>query len=94
MDVGEFIVPIPHVKQVKVALKTLQFGAVYISNVMSFLIIRHFFITMKLSSTGGRLIIASDGIWDALSSETAAKSCRGVPAELAARLVVKVLINL
>ncbi|KAK4409635.1 putative protein phosphatase 2C 3 [Sesamum angolense] len=39
---------------------------------------------MDLSSTGGRLIIASDGIWDALSSEMAAKSCRGLPAELAA----------
>ncbi|KAK6157647.1 hypothetical protein DH2020_011895 [Rehmannia glutinosa] len=59
MDVGEFIVPIPYVKQV------------------------------KLSSKGGRLIIASDGIWDALSSEMAAKSCRGLPAELAARQVVK-----
>ncbi|KAG9450540.1 hypothetical protein H6P81_010505 [Aristolochia fimbriata] len=59
MDVGEFIVPIPYVKQV------------------------------KLSSAGGRLIIASDGIWDALSSEMAAKSCRGLPAELAARQVVK-----
>ncbi|KAL3830874.1 hypothetical protein ACJIZ3_019676 [Penstemon smallii] len=59
MDVGEFIVPIPHVKQV------------------------------KLSSVGGRLIIASDGVWDALSSEMAAKSCRGLPAELAAKLVVK-----
>ncbi|KAJ8619747.1 hypothetical protein MRB53_028276 [Persea americana] len=59
MDVGEFIVPIPYVKQV------------------------------KLSSAGGRLIIASDGIWDALSSEVAAKSCRGLPAELAARQVVK-----
>ncbi|KAL7149380.1 hypothetical protein ABFS83_05G036800 [Erythranthe nasuta] len=59
MDVGEFIVPIPYVKQV------------------------------KLSSAGGRLIIASDGIWDSLSSEMAAKSCRGLPAELAARLVVK-----
>ncbi|XP_008807757.1 probable protein phosphatase 2C 33 [Phoenix dactylifera] len=58
-DVGEFIVPIPHVKQV------------------------------KLSRTGGRLIIASDGIWDALSSEVAAKACRGIPAELAAKLVVK-----
>ncbi|KAH7676500.1 Protein-serine/threonine phosphatase protein [Dioscorea alata] len=58
-DVGEFIVPIPHVKQV------------------------------KLSSAGGRLIIASDGIWDALSSEAAAKSCRGLPADLAAKLVVK-----
>jgi serine/threonine protein phosphatase PrpC len=59
MDVGEFIVPIPYVKQV------------------------------KLSNAGGRLIIASDGIWDALSSEEAAKSCRGLPAELAARQVVK-----
>ncbi|KAF8369536.1 hypothetical protein HHK36_032445 [Tetracentron sinense] len=59
MDVGEFIVPIPYVKQV------------------------------KLSNAGGRLIIASDGIWDALSSEMAAKSCHGLPAELAARQVVK-----
>ncbi|XP_027364084.1 probable protein phosphatase 2C 15 isoform X2 [Abrus precatorius] len=59
MDVGEFIVPIPYVKQV------------------------------KLSNVGGRLIIASDGIWDALSSEMAAKSCRGLPAELAAMQVVK-----
>ncbi|KAK7280447.1 hypothetical protein RJT34_25511 [Clitoria ternatea] len=59
MDVGEFIVPIPYVKQV------------------------------KLSNAGGRLIIASDGIWDALSSEMAAKSCRGLPAELAAMQVVK-----
>ncbi|KAE8791803.1 putative protein phosphatase 2C 33 [Hordeum vulgare] len=58
-DVGEFIVPIPHVKQV------------------------------KLSSAGGRLIIASDGIWDAVSSEIAAQACRGLPAELAAKLVVK-----
>ncbi|CAM8911598.1 unnamed protein product [Rhodiola kirilowii] len=58
-DVGEFIVPIPHVKQV------------------------------KLSSAGGRLIIASDGIWDALSSEQAATVCRRLPAELAVKLVVK-----
>lgn len=58
-DVGEFIVPIPHVKQV------------------------------KLSNSGGRLIIASDGIWDALSSDVAAQCCRGLPADLAAKLVVK-----
>ncbi|PPR81000.1 hypothetical protein GOBAR_AA39718 [Gossypium barbadense] len=58
-DVGEFIVPIPHVKQV------------------------------KLSNAGGRLIIASDGIWDALSSDMAAKSCRGLPADLGAKMVVK-----
>lgn len=37
------------------------------------------------------MIIASDGIWDALSSDMAAKSCRGLPAELAAKLVVKVM---
>lgn len=45
----------------------------------------------QLSNAGGRLIIASDGIWDALSSDMAAKSCRGLPAELAAKLVVKVM---
>lgn len=38
-------------------------------------------------------MIASDGIWDALSSDMAAQSCRGLPAELAAKLVVKVLIS-
>jgi serine/threonine protein phosphatase PrpC len=59
MDVGKFIVPIPHVKQV------------------------------KLSNAGGRLVIASDGIWDALPSEAAAKACRGLPAELAAKQVIK-----
>lgn len=49
---------------------------------------------IKLSNLGGRLIIASDGIWDALSSEAAAKTCRGLSAELAARQVVKVIENL
>ena len=48
----------------------------------------------QLSSVGGRLIIASDGIWDALSSELAAKACRGIPAELAAKLVVKVMTSI
>ncbi|KAI3465366.1 hypothetical protein Pfo_022029 [Paulownia fortunei] len=59
MDVGEFIVPVPHVKQV------------------------------KLSSTGGRLIISSDGVWDALSAETAFECCRGMPADAAASQIVK-----
>ncbi|KAF6141315.1 hypothetical protein GIB67_024399 [Kingdonia uniflora] len=63
MDVGEFIVPVPHVKQV------------------------------KLSNAGGRLIIASDGIWDALSNDAAAKSCRGLPADLAAKMVVKLCLE-
>ncbi|URE32823.1 PP2Cc [Musa troglodytarum] len=35
----------------------------------------------ELSDAGGKLIIASDGIWDA----SAANCCRGSPAELAAR---------
>jgi len=46
---------------------------------------------LQLSESGGRLVIASDGIWDALSSDAAAKACRGLPADLAARLVVKVI---
>lgn len=48
----------------------------------------------QLSNAGGRLIIASDGIWDALSNEAAAKACRGLPAELAAKLVVKVILHI
>ncbi|GFP95692.1 probable protein phosphatase 2c 12 [Phtheirospermum japonicum] len=59
MDVGEFIVPVPYVKQV------------------------------KLSSTGGRLIISSDGVWDAVSAETAFECCRGMPPDAAASQIVK-----
>ncbi|PIN10034.1 Serine/threonine protein phosphatase [Handroanthus impetiginosus] len=59
MDVGEFIVPVPHVKQI------------------------------KLSSTGGRVIISSDGVWDALSAEAAFECCRGMPADAAASEIVK-----
>ncbi|KAG0482612.1 hypothetical protein HPP92_010696 [Vanilla planifolia] len=59
LDVGEFIIPIPHVKQV------------------------------KLSSVGGRLIISSDGVWDALSFESALDCCRGLPPDAAANQIVK-----
>ncbi|KAJ3673223.1 hypothetical protein LUZ60_006597 [Juncus effusus] len=59
MDVGEYIVPVPHVKQV------------------------------KLSNAGGRLVIASDGVWDAVSHEKALDCCRGLPAESAATRIVK-----
>nr|XP_016434722.1 PREDICTED: probable protein phosphatase 2C 12 isoform X1 [Nicotiana tabacum] len=59
MDVGEFIVPVPYVKQV------------------------------KLSSAGGRLVIASDGVWDALSAEMAVECCRGMPPDAAASQIVK-----
>ncbi|KAL3634227.1 hypothetical protein CASFOL_021281 [Castilleja foliolosa] len=58
-DVGEFIVPVPYVKQV------------------------------KLSSTGGRLIISSDGVWDAVSVETAFECCQGMPPDAAASQIVK-----
>ncbi|KAK6938699.1 PPM-type phosphatase-like domain [Dillenia turbinata] len=59
LDVGEFIVPVPYVKQV------------------------------KLSSAGGRLIISSDGVWDALSPEMAFDCCRGMPVDAAAAQIVK-----
>ncbi|OWM70888.1 hypothetical protein CDL15_Pgr014561 [Punica granatum] len=59
MDVGEFIVPVPYVKQV------------------------------KLSPCGGRIIISSDGVWDALSAETALDCCRGMLPDAAAKQIVK-----
>ncbi|WMV37560.1 hypothetical protein MTR67_030945 [Solanum verrucosum] len=59
MDVGEFIVPVPYVKQV------------------------------KLSSAGGRLVIASDGVWDALSAEISVECCRGMSPDVAACQIVK-----
>ncbi|EEF52429.1 protein phosphatase, putative [Ricinus communis] len=59
VDVGEYIVPVPYVKQV------------------------------KLSTAGGRLIISSDGVWDALSAEMALDCCRGMPAEAAAAQIVR-----
>ncbi|KAF6169318.1 hypothetical protein GIB67_013748 [Kingdonia uniflora] len=75
MDVGEFIVPVPYVKQVKLRV----------------LIWNIFLSVNQLSNAGGRLIIASDDIWDVISSEMAAKYCRGLPppAELASKQVVK-----
>ncbi|XP_009413632.2 probable protein phosphatase 2C 12 [Musa acuminata AAA Group] len=64
MDVGEFIVPIPHVKQV------------------------------KLSNAGGRLVISSDGVWDALTAEKALSCSRGLPAEAAAIRIIKEAVQL
>ncbi|KAF0890304.1 hypothetical protein E2562_002716 [Oryza meyeriana var. granulata] len=58
-DVGEFIIPVPYVKQI------------------------------KLSSAGGRIIISSDGVWDALTVETAFSCARGLPPESAADQIVK-----
>ncbi|WCJ35402.1 Protein phosphatase 2C family protein [Euphorbia peplus] len=62
-DVGEFIVPVPYVKQI------------------------------KLSSAGGRLIISSDGVWDAVSAEVALDCCRGMPPEAAAAQIVKEAVH-
>lgn len=59
MDNGEFVVPVPYVKQV------------------------------KLSTAGGRLVICSDGVWDALPAEVALDCCRGMSAEAAAPQIVK-----
>uniref|UniRef100_A0A1D1ZFQ4 protein-serine/threonine phosphatase n=2 Tax=Anthurium amnicola TaxID=1678845 RepID=A0A1D1ZFQ4_9ARAE len=64
MDVGEFIVPVPHVKQV------------------------------KLSNAGGRLIISSDGVWDAITFEMALSCSRGFPADTAANQIVKEAVQI
>ncbi|XP_051188102.1 probable protein phosphatase 2C 69 isoform X2 [Lolium perenne] len=58
IDVGECIIPVPHVKQV------------------------------KLSNAGGRIIIASDGVWDDLSFEMALECSRGYPSDIAANRIV------
>lgn len=47
-------------------------------------------IFLQLSTAGGRLIISSDGVWDALTAETAFDCCRGMPADAAAAQIVKV----
>ncbi|KAF7042724.1 hypothetical protein CFC21_052236 [Triticum aestivum] len=62
-DVGEYIVSVPHVKQV------------------------------FLSNAGGRLVIASDGVWDALRFQEALNYTRGLPAEAAANRVVKEAVS-
>jgi serine/threonine protein phosphatase PrpC len=48
---------------------------------------------LQLSTAGGRLIISSDGVWDALAAETALDCCRGMPADAAAAQIVKVCFN-
>ena len=40
---------------------------------------------VTLPSTGGRIIIASDGLWDSATPKTAAHHVRGLPASKAAR---------
>lgn len=45
---------------------------------------------LQLSSGGGRLVISSDGVWDALSAEKALECSRGMPPDAAASQIVKV----
>lgn len=47
---------------------------------------------MQLSTSGGRLIVSSDGVWDALTAEVALDCCRGMSAEAAAPHIVKVCL--
>ena len=48
------------------------------------------FCSMQVPRSGGRIVIASDGLWDAVESDRAAKCCRGMPANAAAPQLVKV----
>ncbi|CAH1453403.1 unnamed protein product [Lactuca virosa] len=43
----------------------------------------------ELSSAGGRLVISSDGVWDALSAESALECSRELAPESAAAQIVK-----
>lgn len=47
-------------------------------------------LSLQLSSGGGRLVISSDGVWDALSAETALECSRGMQPDAAASQIVKV----
>nr|CAB3450121.1 unnamed protein product [Digitaria exilis] len=47
----------------------------------------------ELSTAGGRLIIASDGVWDALSPEVAFSCSRELPPEPAAEQIVKTAVQ-
>jgi hypothetical protein len=49
---------------------------------------------LHLSNVGGRLVIYSDGVWDALPFRQALNYTRGLPAEAAANRIVKVLKHL
>lgn len=48
---------------------------------------------MQLSTAGGRLIICSDGVWDSLTAEEALDCCRGMAADAAASLLVRVCLD-
>ena len=45
---------------------------------------------LQLSNAGGRIIIASDGVWDDLTFEMAFQCSRGYPSDIAANRIVNV----
>lgn len=99
MDVGEFIVPIPHVKQIEVFCQQNIVVYKFISGNKDFT--KYYGLLdqtcdglfQQLSNAGDRLIIATNGVWDALSSEKAATCGLGLREELAAKQIVKVQIT-
>lgn len=52
-----------------------------------------FMLFLQLSTAGGRIIISSDGVWDALTPEMATSCCRGLPPDCAADQIVKVILS-
>ncbi|GJP56295.1 hypothetical protein CLOM_g15363 [Closterium sp. NIES-68] len=44
---------------------------------------------IQIPQVGGRVVMASDGLWDAVESDKAARRCRGLPCTAAAPLLVK-----
>ncbi|CAI5534831.1 unnamed protein product [Closterium sp. Naga37s-1] len=44
---------------------------------------------IQVPQAGGRVVMASDGLWDAVESDKAARRCRGLPCTAAAPLLVK-----
>lgn len=51
-------------------------------------------ILIQLSNAGGRIIIASDGVWDDLTCEMALDCSRGFPSDIAANRIVNVIITM
>lgn len=51
-----------------------------------------FVFLLQLSNAGGRIIIASDGVWDDLTCEMALDCSRGFPSYVAANRIVNVTL--
>eukprot|EP00850_Spirogloea_muscicola_P006841 SM000033S12362 [mRNA] locus=s33:434401:436794:- [translate_table: standard] len=79
MDCGSCITPLPHVKQVEPWQRLQKDCATLTAQRLA-----------QVPKSGGRIIMASDGLWDAMKPERAAKAVRGKPSHAAAPLLVKV----